>query len=236
MADGGVLTDRASLARAFYRLTGTSSTNPGLIEHDGAATLEALYSFLQYGAWDAQAFLIDNGLADRWITVSSTLSFSGSFLTDAGKYASLPADFIKLAGDEEYSALRQPNGTKWGRLIDFRERHRAYGNNYWLQDEQLWVTRGASPPSNLVMEYHHRLATLADSATVDFPTEHRALIVAYAADRAMTDAWLPGDMEMQAKIASNLIKQQKEARRRLRRSSGPKKLKMRRSGATHHWA
>src|SRR3989304_1123091 len=75
MAD--VLTDRASLARAFYRLTATSSTNPGLIEHD-SSTLETLYQYLQYGAWDAQEYMIDSGFTDRWLTTSSALTFSGA--------------------------------------------------------------------------------------------------------------------------------------------------------------
>lgn len=242
MPDGGVLTTRDSLVRAFYRLTGTSATNPALIEHDGANTLEAVYQFLQYGLWDAQAFLMDAGLVNRWVTTSSALTpFLGAEADDGGRYIALPADFLKLAGDDYESALRYPNGTKWGHLIDFEDRHRHRGNCYWLQGDganlwRLWIARGASPPSTMVCDYHHRLATLADATTVDFPTEHRALPVAFAADRAMTDAWLPGDQEMQAKIAKNLIGQKREAQRRVRLHLGPKKMRIRRSGATHHWA
>lgn len=240
MADGGVLTDRASLARAFFRLTATSSTNPALIEHDGALTLEAVYQFLQYGAWDAQEWLMDCGLLNRWVTTSSTLSFSGSDATDGGKYVALPGDFLRLAGDEYDSALRSPNGTRWGQLIDFKDRRTVSRNCYWLQSTtsnvwRLWVTPGSSPPSDLVADYHHMLATLADSTTVEFPSKDRALIVAFAADRAMSDAWLPGDAEMQAKIAANLMKQKREAERRVRQSHGPKRRRMHRSGGTHYW-
>ena len=241
MADGGVLTDRASMARAFYRLTATNATNPAMIEHDGAATLEAVYQFLQYGLWDAQEFLLDCGLTGRWVTTSSALSFAGADSTDGGRYAPLPADFMRLAGDQYDSALRTPDGKRWGQLIDFKDR-RAYGpNRYWLQSTtsnvwRVWITPGSSVPTGLVADYHHRLGTLADAATVEFPPSHLALPVAYAADRAMTDAWLPGDVEMQAKIASNLIKQQKEARRRMRLHHGPKKIRTHRTGGTHYWA
>ncbi|MCR4338643.1 MAG: hypothetical protein NUW01_02025 [Gemmatimonadaceae bacterium] len=232
MAD--VLTDRASLARGFYRLTATSNTNPALIEHD-STSLEAVYQFLQYGLWDAQEYMIDSGMTDRWVTTSSALSFSGADSTDGGRYVSLPSDFLRLAGDEKRSALRYPTGQRWGVLGDFDDRHRYRGNVYWLQNEKLWVAPGASPPSTLVMDYHHQLATLADSTTVDFPTQHRALIVAYAAERASNDAWLPGGMEQAAMISANLLKRQREAKRRARRTDGPKKMKRRASAGTHWW-
>jgi hypothetical protein len=80
------------------------------------------------------------------------------------------------------------------------------------------------------------LATLADSSTVEFPTKDRALIVAFAADRAMADAWLPGDEGMQAKIAANLMKLKREAERRIRLSHGPKRRRSNRSGGSHYWA
>lgn len=234
-----VLTDRASLARAFYRLTATSATNPALIEHDGSS-LETLYQYLQYGLWDAQEFMLDCGLLNRWVTVSSTLSFSGSDASNGGRYAALPADFIRLAGDGINSALHSPNGTTWGHLIDWMDRRRAGPSSYWLESTtsnvwRLWVGPGASPPSDLVADYHHQLGTLADSTTVEFPSQHRGLIVAFAADRAMSDSWLPGDEAMQLKIAANLAKQKKEAERRTRLSHGPKKRRIHKSGATHYW-
>lgn len=245
MADGGVLTDRASLVRAFYRLTATSATNPALIEHDGSATLEAVYQFLQYGLWDAQAFLMDAGLSSHWITTSAALSsWSGSDSTTGGRYQALPADFMRLAGDLHTSALHYPDGTRWGTYCDYLDGRTARGDYYWLRAAgtsspdvwNLWIAPSASPQSTLVADYHHRHATLADGTTIDFPTEFRALPVAFAADRAMTDAWLPGDMEMQAKISSNLAKLKKEAQRRVRLSRGPKKIRTNRTGATHWWA
>src|SRR3990167_10811851 len=94
-----IYTDRASLARGFYRLTATSSTNPALIEKD-STTLQAVYQFLQYGLWDAQAWLIDCGMGDRWVSVSSALTWSGADASDGGRYVSLPSDFLRAIGDE----------------------------------------------------------------------------------------------------------------------------------------
>jgi hypothetical protein len=228
-----VLTDRVSLANAFYRLTGTSANNPGLVEHD-STTLETLYQFLQYGAWDAQAWLIDGGLADRWVTSYTLTSWTGSDSSDGGRYQSLPSDFLRLAGDDYRSAIRNAaTGLTWGTQVNFADRWNHSGNIYWLQDENLWIGRRANTTGAVTLDYHHKLATLADGTTVDFPEEHRSLIVAYAADRAMTDSWLPGDMEMQAKITANLKKLQREAYRRIRRSSAPRKMRTTRSGATH---
>lgn len=245
MADGGVLTDRASLVRAFYRLTATSASNPALIEQDGSNTLEAVYQFLQYGLWDAQAFLMDAGLSSHWITTSSTLAtWLGTEAANGGRYIALPADFLRLAGDQFTSALHYPDGTRWGTLCDYLDGREARGDYYWLRGSgpatpdvwNLWIARSANPPSTLVCDYHHRHATLADTTVVDFPTEHRALPVAFAADRAMNDAWLPGDMTMQAKISANLSKQKQEAQRRVRLSRGPKQMRTNRTGATHWWA
>lgn len=235
-----VLTDRLSLRRAFFRLTGVDANNTALTEHDGS-TLETLYQLLQYGLWDAQAFLIDCGMGDRWVKRSSTLSFSGSDTVDGGKYTALPSDFLRLAGDDDVSALCQPDGSRWGRLVEMRYRGEVRGNFYYLMNDRLYLAPSASPPSNLVMEYHHKLATLVDTATgppavdgtVDFPEEHRALIVAYAADRAQSEAWLPGDLEMNAKIAANLDRLKKLAWVRARRNSGPRKMRARRVVGTH---
>ena len=227
-----VLTDRASLKRAFYRLTGVSDDNGALTEND-ASTLEAVYQFLQYGAWDAQAFLIDCGMGDRWVTRSSTLSWSGSDAVDGGRYTALPSDFLRLAGDEEISALAKPNGGRWGRLVEGRYRGEAIGDYYWLWNDRLYIAQGSAPPSDLVLEYHHKLATLADASTVDMPSEHLPLVVAYAAERAQADLWLPGDMEQRANIIANLARLKKLAWVRSRRHGGPRKMRAKRDIGTH---
>lgn len=237
-----VLTDRASLRRAFFRLTATSADNQALKENDDS-TLEAVYQFLQYGLWDAQAWLIDCGLADRWVSVSAALTWSGADGTDGGRYAALPSDFLRAIGDDTHSCLRVPGSSRWGAQVDFRDRWEAGSDRYWFQNEKLWISKGSVPPSGLCLDYHHRLPTLVDTTTgppavdgtVDFPVEHRPLIVAFATERAQSDAWLPGDMEMQAKIQSNLNKRKNEAWRRIRRTSGPRKLNMGRTYPLTHW-
>lgn len=226
-----VLTDLPSLKRAFYRLTGTASSDGALTEHDDS-TDEAVEQLLQYGAWDAQHFLLDCGLNDRWVSQSSSLSFSGSDSSDGGRYTDLPSDFLRLAGDHVTSALRRPNGNRWGSLIDFEDRFRVRGNGYWLQNEKLWIARNASPPSDLLMDYHHRLATL-DNTEVDFPTADRGLIVGFAAERGMAESWLPGGQEMASKIARFVARQKQQAWKRARRSSGPRRMQPQRTIGSH---
>jgi len=229
-----VLTDRASLKRALFRLVGTSDSDGAMTEQD-SGTLEGIYQILQYGLWDAQEWLVENGLSTRWVKQSSTLSWSGTESSDGGRYADLPSDFMRLAGDREHSALRRPNGKRWGQLIDFSERFDRYGNWYWLQNDRIWITRGASPHSDLIMDYHYRLPTLADGTTVDFPEADRALIVAFAAERARAEAWLPGSTDMDAKIVANLRFQQQQARKRARRAAGPRHYRMPSVRGTHYF-
>lgn len=229
-----VLTDLASLRRAFFRLTATDENDPALIEQD-VSDLEAVDQFLQYGAWDAQAFLIDNGMADRWVTTSAALSWSGADASDGGRYTSLPSDFLRLAGDDQNSALRVPGGRRWGLLIDFENRWVARGDCYWLMNDQLWIAYAASPPTGLKMDYHHKLATLAVGTTVDFPAEHAGLIVGYAGGHAMNEAWLPEDEVMRARIVSKLGAHQKEAQRRIRRTAKPRTMKTSRTQGATHW-
>ena len=140
------LTDRASLARAFSRLTATSPDNNAFTEFDNA-TGEALYQFLQYGLWDAQAWLIDAGLADRWVSVSSALTWSGADSSDGGRYATLPSDFLRAIGDDHRSCLRVPGSSPWGQQVDLRDRFNSASNRYWLQDETIWITKGSTPPT-----------------------------------------------------------------------------------------
>ena len=219
-----VLTDLASMQRAFYRRTDTESGDDALIEHDDT-TLEAVNQFLQYGLNDAQDYLMDCGLSDRWVSVATAItSWSGSDTEDGGRFKDLESDFFRFAGDDKTSALREIDGTRWGVLVDARDRFRVRGNKYYLLNEQLWLARAASPPTSLIYDYHARIATLS-SSTVDFPSEDRPLIVAYAAERAMNDSWLPGDKEMEMKIANNVRACKASAFRRTRRSRKQRRLR-----------
>ena len=229
-----VLTNLASMQRAFYRLTDTAADDDSLIEHDGS-TLEALNQFLQYGLNDAQDYMMDCGLSDRWVSQATAItSWSGTEANNGGRYKALESDFFRLSGDDVTSALRQIDGTRWGHLVDFRDRFRVRGNRYWLQGTNLWIARGASPPASLIYDYHHRLATLS-SGTVDFPSEDRPLIVAYAAERAMQDSWLPGGEEMLVKIQANRQACERRAFRRTRRSRTMRKLRPKPTIGTHYF-
>ena len=229
-----VLTNLASMQRAFYRLTDTAADDDSLIEHD-ASTLEAVNQFLQYGLNDAQDYMIDCGLSDRWVSQATAItSWSGTESGDGGRYKALESDFFRLSGDDMTSALRKTDGTRWGHLVDFRDRFRVRGNRYWLQGTNLWIARGASPPASLIYDYHHRLPTLS-SDTVDFPTEDRPLVVAYAAERAMQDSWLAGGEEMMVKIQANRRACEQRAFRRTRRSRTMRKLRPKPTIGTHYF-
>ena len=219
------LTDRASLLREFYRITGITGSDRAAFVND-STTLEGVYNLLQHGAWDAQLFLIRIGEAARWLTTtSSTLSWSGTDSTTGGRYTALPTDFLRLAGDEHVSALHEPDGTRWGQLIDYRDRQRYGPNCYWLQEDDLWITKASAPPTTLQIDYHEKLATLADSTTVDFPEEHRPLIPAYAAERAMYQAWFPLSSEGKAAVLMNLKTLERKARSQSRRTMNPRKIR-----------
>ena len=229
-----VLTNLASLQRAFYRLTDTAADDDSLIEHDDS-TLETVNQFLQYGLNDAQDYLMDCGLSDRWVSQATAItSWSGTESDDGGRYKARESDFFRLAGDDMTSALRKIDGTRWGNLVDFRDRFRVRGNRYWLQSTNLWIARGANPPASLIYDYHHRLPTLS-SGTVDFPSEDRPLIVAYAAERAMEDSWLPGGPEMEAKIRNKVRTCEQRAFRRSRRSRTQRKLRPKPTLGTHYF-
>ena len=178
---------------------------------------------------------MDCGLSDRWVSQATAItSWSGTEANNGGRYKALESDFFRLSGDDVTSALRQIDGTRWGHLVDFRDRFRVRGNRYWLQGTNLWIARGASPPASLIYDYHHRLATLS-SATVDFPSEDRPLIVAFAAERAMQDSWLPGGDEMLMKIQANRQACERRAFRRTRRSRTMRKLRPKPTIGTHYF-
>jgi hypothetical protein len=70
---------------------------------------------------------------------------------------------------------------------------------------------------------------------VDFPSEDRPLIVAFAAERAMQDSWLPGGEEMMVKIAANRRACEQRAFRRTRRSRTMRKLRPKPTVGTHYF-
>jgi hypothetical protein len=226
------LTDRASLVRAFYRLTNTDATDDALIEHDPAGfALEAVYQALQYGVWDAQEYLIERGMRDRWVKSTAALSFTDEAVTGF-QYTDLPDDLLRVDADDERTGIRRAN-ERWGQLIHIDDRWRGRGNYYWTQNERLYLARSANPPANLYLDYFFRHDTLADDTTVDFPERERPLIPAYATVRAMAESWLPGGPEMEVKLQRNLDFLKSLAGRRIRRTRSPQKVRPQRVIGTH---
>lgn len=194
------LTTVAQHLAQFYRLVGSESGDLALTEQ-GEATDEVGYIYLTRGSRKAQRWLLKRGY-DGWRKRSSALTFSGADATDGGRYLTRPADFLRAWGNRRFSCLVEPNGKRWGRQID-PEQEELRGNYFYFRGEQLWITRLASPPSTLYLDYHYLHPEWdgdLDDADIDFPLEVRALIPAEAAAVAMQDNWLPGGPEMKQGI------------------------------------
>lgn len=235
-----LLDSRAALLRQFYHHLGTSASDGALTEHD-SVTLEQALRHLQFGLWNAQSHLIDCGKGDRWRTTSDALAtWSGAEATDGGRYVSL-ADggyftrFLRLAGDDSNSALREPDGTRWGTEILERDRFERRGNYYYLLgDDQLWLARGAAPSTTLIADYYQRHAVLEEATVIDFPVELAPLISLEAADLALADNFVAVDNEQRGEIRNGL-KNWRARAGKSRRSRTPKRMRARPTYGTHFW-
>lgn len=218
-----VLTDRASLKRQLFRLINSDDTDGGSTEYDPDDTpLEGLYLVLERGVRKAQQWLIHCGLGEYWLATSDPLTFSGTDAADAGRYATLPTDFLRAYGDRHESCLREPSGMQWGREVSPRDRLRYTGNGYYFAKDQIWLTRRATPSSSLVLDYYAKVDALVDDTTVDFPEDDRELIVAYAADEASKHPWFLGGMEEKQGLQKHLADLKYEVYNRSRRSRQPR--------------
>jgi hypothetical protein len=220
------LTTAAQHLAAFYRLGGVTSDDDALTEQ-GEATDEVGYLYLTRGCRAAQRWMLSKGYSG-WRKRSSALTWSGSDSTDGGRYSDIPADFLRLYGDRRRrSALVEADGKQWGVEVDPTEDDRT-GNGYYLKNDQLWLLRGAGPPSTVYLDYHYKhpkwTAALAD-ADIDFPLDARWLIPAEAAEAAKEESWLPGGPEMEFKIERALAKAQREALGIARQSKAPREWK-----------
>jgi len=203
-----LLTDRASILRAYFRLVNADSTDEDMIEHDDS-TLEGAYEALAVGQERAQLYLIRVGRGDRWLTTSSALTFSGA---DPDKRAALPSDFLRLDSDPDQrrSGLRRSTGLSWGREIGIDDRNRVTGgSHYYLREDSdgltyIYLVRSAVAASNLVADYYKQATTLADSTDADMPAPYRPLIPALAAEYAMMQSWFAGDMEQKQAITASV--------------------------------
>jgi hypothetical protein len=221
--DDFLLGSRAALRRAFFRLTGTAEDDDALTEHD-AAPLEAVHQHLQHGLWRAQRHMIGAGLGHRWRKVWKLTAADA--VRDGDTYSvALPEDFLRLAATERESGIVS-GGRAWGRLLAAEGAAGVRGGDvFYLAGDRLHLT-SAVPYAGLDVTYHYRHPLLvAEDTPIDFPEEDRPLIVAFAADGAKHEAWLPGGSEMLQKIALNLRDRMQEAARNARQTREPAKLR-----------
>lgn len=203
------LTDRASILREFFRLVNADSTDEDMTEHD-SSTLEGAYEALDVGLRHAQQFLISVGQGETWLKTGAALTISG---TDPDRYSSLPSDFLALDSDPDQGRsglVYSGTGQGWGCEVHPSIRRSVWGNYYWIewsapnQEARVRYARGAAVPSTLLPHYYYRLATLADSTTVEMRPDDRPLIPAFAADYAKEQSWFSGGDEQRAAIQRNL--------------------------------
>lgn len=214
----------AKFRNAFYRLCGTESDDPELtLQGEGATEVVDLY--LTDGSRNAQRWMLDMGYGG-WRKRSSALSWTGTDATTGGRYSSVPGDFLRAYGNERDSCLHKANGDRWGIQIS-PEDDRLKGNHFYFRGDELWITRNASPPTTLYLEYHYvhpGWDGLAD-ANIDFPKRARRLIVAEAANVAKEENWIPGASELETKIERALMRARSEARSIARLTKQPRQFR-----------
>ena len=232
MAD---LTDRQSILRAFFRLVDSDATDGQLVEHD-ASTLEGVYALLREACDAAQEDVIGAGFGEFWLKRSTALSFAGTDAADGGRYADLPSDFWRAAGDGDDSALVTAKGRGWGREILPELRNRASGSFYYFRDGKLWITKGANLPSeDLFLEYYRRVATLADTVDADFPAPFRGLIPAHAAVEAVAEGWYEGDQIEEGRLEKLLERRKDRMFSRVRPSEKTRQIRPKAMTRNTHW-
>lgn len=218
------LTSVALLREAFYRLVGTTSGDGGLTEQ-GEGDDDVAYIALTQGIRSAQRWMLSCGYGG-WKQRSAALTFLGTDAADGGRYVARPTDFLRADGDFRRSALVEADGTRWGQQIDARDAI-ARGNYWYIDGEQLWLGRQASPPTPVYLRYHYRhpviTAVLADASIV-FPVEARPLIVAEAANEAKEENWLLGGRELETKIERKLMRAREKARDIARPTKQPRQF------------
>lgn len=219
----GELDSVPEYTRAFYRLLGVKSGDASLTRR-GESADEIAYYHLTRGARAAQRFMLKNGYKDWLKRSASALTFAGTDAANGGQYAALPDDFLKANGDERYSCLVEANGDRWGQQI-VEDQREAKGNGFYFRGRQLWLTRNASPPSTLYLDYHYLHPVWAVNVEVEFPMEARSLIVAKAADFAKEESWVPGGDELRASIARAVAAAEREARDVARPTREPRKIR-----------
>lgn len=225
------LSTAANISRLFYRLLGIKEGDPGLVAR-GETAGDIANTYLTVGVRRAQRWMLRCGYAG-WRTRTAALSFSGSDSADGGRYSALPANFMQAYGDGQRSALVRADGTGWGHQIPPDQAQRARGDAYYIRGDQLWLARGASPPSELYLDYHYLHPAWAPAVTVDFPLDARGLIPAEAAAAAKEESWAPGGADADLRIERALARAREDARLVARRTRQQRRMRAPRRYGTH---
>lgn len=220
-----VLNNREDIRAAFYSRLNTSADDDALAEGFASAE-EHANEYVQLGIDSAQAWTIEVCDPLRWLARFNLADWQDDCI---GTYHELPADFLRLSGDDRHSAIIRPNGSPWGRqLEDNRRRHQfRFEHAYYLANDRIYlIDKSPRPPTGSQCEYHHRLAVVeTDADPIDFPLHDRWLIVAYACWHAVKDSWIPGAAEMESKVERDLEHWRQEVARRQRRSRQPRRMR-----------
>jgi hypothetical protein len=206
----------ARLRNAFFRLV-SSGTGDDALSDFGEAENEVVDTFLTRGARSAQQWMLENGYKG-WRRREAVEFTEDSF---GIKRFALPADFLRAYGDRVRAALVKPDGSRWGREADEDET----GDGYFVEGGDLCLTRKANPPTTLYLDMHYLHPAFGANVVIDFPLAARALIVAFAADLAKEDAWLPAGPEMEMKIARALFRAKEEARKLARQTKSQRQMR-----------
>lgn len=226
------LDNRAELRLAFYRLTGTSSSDGALSKHETASN-DTVHYYLWQGMREAQEWYINVANPSRWKKRSSAITSWSTDSVTGDRYTSLASDFLRLFGDVENSALMDNNGRPWGKLV--RPENAASGvNTYWIENDELRISKYATIPTTVYYDYYYEAPELTDDVTApDFPERDRNLIVAFAGEMFADSPAFPGDTDLYVKIQANLKKAQQRIYIRSRRSREPRKVRSKRAIGSH---
>ena len=199
---------------AFYRLVGTVPADTALSELSEGEN-DVAYLYLTQGCRDAQDYMLDQKYLG-WRKRSDALTWTGTDATTGGRYSSLPSDYLRADGSRERSALVLVGGNRWGHQVE-QEDDIIKGNYFYFIGDQLWLARGASPPT-VYLKFHYMHPEWTADVTIDFPLKARSLVVAYAADLASNENWFTGDAEEKTAIRKAVLQAENNARKYARQT------------------
>ena len=227
------LNTEANYRELFYRLVGTTSSD-GALTDNGESASEVADLCITHGLRAAQVFLLGCGMSWRWIKRSSAITWSGTDAADGGQYVALPSDLLRLKGDGSYSPIVEADGEQWGTLIDADKSHWT-GDFVYLKNDRLYKTRDASAPTTAYIEYHFQHPDFTSGVTLDFPTDLAGLAVAYGAQFGSLEGWLPGDVQLEAKLDKSVALWERRAKAASRRDRAPRRMSAPQKTGNNTW-